>query len=127
MTKVCFIEIDGVIRDNDGEAIQDMIELVDIISQYYTVFAFSVARESNRLELEQWLIDNELQIEEVLLRAENDYSKNVDLRVSFVLDHFHGDELKAVDNTAFIVCNSEMAAERYRELGLRVLSSDWGM
>lgn len=125
MTKKCFIELEGILISPDGEPLKDVIEIVNILSDHYDIYAFSVEREGSRMQLEQFLIDNEVSVEELFLRADNDYTKADILRVNFVLDFFSKDIEEALEQTAFIATNRERAVEEFREFGFRVISADW--
>lgn len=89
------------------------------------IIVFSCDREQNRLAYEERLIDLELGVDELLMRADDDYTRAIDLRLSFVVDHFKGDDEKAVENVAAIFCNHEASCEMFREEGFFVLSTGW--
>ena len=102
-----------------------LVKLIEIWSEHFDIIIFSVERESNRLAYEERLIDLEIGADELLMRAENDYNKAVDLRYAFVVDTFNGDEERAVEHTAAIVCSHEPSIEFFRENGFFVLQPDW--
>lgn len=110
----------------DYAAISDqLVKIIQPLSEHYEIVIFSVERESNRFNFEERLIDLEIGADELLMRAENDYNKAVDLRYAFVVDTFNGDEERAVENTAAIVCSHEPSIEFFRENGFFVLQPDW--
>lgn len=125
MTSKIFLDLD-VIRSTDFEPQKDIIEIINHLSDAYEVYCFSTLPESSRLEISDFLIDNGVQVEDVLLRAEGDWTKFHALRVNYVLDFFSGNVDTAVEKTACIWINNERAAEELRELGFRIISSDWG-
>jgi hypothetical protein len=104
---------------------KNLIQIIRHLEDSHQIVIFSCDFERNRLEYEEKLIDLEIGADELLMRSESDYSKQIDLRMSFVLDAFNGDEEKAVENTAAIVCSHEPSIEFFRENGFFVLQPDW--
>lgn len=143
MTKTIFIEIDGIISDTthrqsmstDFDTYEEMAEddgidytireIVTYLAESYDIVLFSLRRERHRHSTLDWLMSKEIPCDELYLRPDGDYTNANLLRSSFIIDHFNGDEEKALDQTLFVVVNKEPVVEDLRERGFKVLSSDW--
>lgn len=117
MTKVIFVEYSTLNHY--------IINLLRQLEEYNKIVVFSCDREQNRLAYEERLIDLEIGVDELLMRSDDDFTKAVDLRMSFVVDYFNGHDEKAIENTAAIICNHEPSIEMFREEGFFVVSTGW--
>lgn len=52
---------------SDDEANQSIVELVNVLSEYYSVFVYSDMNETHRQTIMDWLVDVGVNAEEVLL------------------------------------------------------------
>jgi len=117
MTQAIFIEYSTLNKKT--------INLISQLSEYNEIIVFSCDSEENRLAYEERLLDLELGVDHLLLRPDNDYSKAVDLRQSFVVDYYNGHDEKAIENVAAIFCNHEVSLEAFREDGFFCVQTGW--
>lgn len=138
-----FIEIDGIVSDNnhrmnhkndyetyqemseDDEVKRDFAELILCLSDYYEIVLFSMRNERFRLVTEEWLRDNDIAYDHLILRSDSDYTPEVELCYEMVLDHFGGKQTMAMRETSFIFCNHERSVELLREEGFKVCMTEW--
>jgi len=144
MTKTIFIELENVLAStqhrqhlshnyedferaaDDDVADKTIVELLAVLSEVYEIVVFSISRkERQRYQTMEWLTDNEVACEHLLLRGDNDYSNGVELRYDFVIEHFNGDEEKALERTFCVLTNFEKSVELFRENGFKVLTTEW--
>lgn len=133
MAKRIFVELESICPV-EGQDYDEVIfngfdffarEFLEVFADGHEIFFFSCRRESVRLEVENYLIDNGIPCDELLLRDNGDYSKANELRVNFVLDKFDGNADVAVDSTLFVCLNNEGGVEAFRDLGFKVIQTDW--
>ncbi len=117
MTKRVFVDYNNLS--------DQLVKIIHPLSEHYEIIVFSVERESNRLAFEERLLEMEVPAEDLLLQPDNGRGKHVDIRYAFVVDTFNGDEERAVEHTAAIVCSHEPSIEFFRENGFFVLQPDW--
>lgn len=136
-----FVELDGVLYDKDhradlrhdfsaywSAASEDKIkapilELLQLLATEYEIIGFSCRPEEYRQQTEDLLRADEVPVDDVLLRPDDDRQKEADLRESFVL----GDSslTKALREVKYILINNEASIENFRDLGFTVISGDW--
>ena len=98
-----FIELDGTLYNINhradlrhdfsaywSSAIDDkikkpMLELIQLLSDEYEIIGFSCRPESYRQETEEKLRFDEVPVDDLLLRADDDRQKEADLREEFIL------------------------------------------
>ncbi len=143
MPNKIFVEIEGVIADashrthyrrdrdqydalaDEDSPIDDVIEFLEILNQTFVICLFSTRSELSRMALEQWLMDCNVQCDELLLRPENDYTPAVQLKRQMILDYFDGRDDLMEEDTFAIISNHEQTVEMFREEQFRVLTTDW--
>lgn len=141
MTRKVFVEIDGVLSNNNhrldcrhafdeywNEALKDgikkhVLELLQEIESTTEIILFSCRPEEMRYQTEEWIRERNIPCDDLLLRPEGDRSKEDDLRDDFVLGD--GNLTKALKDTWFVMVNKESSVESLRSLGFKVLQEDW--
>lgn len=139
-----FVELESVLSDNshrsdvrrdyathdalakDDEPIEDAIKLAEFLNETHVIVVFSTRSELYRMEAEQWLMDNDVPCDEVLMRPEGDYTPAIELKKSMILDYFKGRDDKMFEETFAIISNQENTIEAFREDGFFVISTGWG-
>lgn len=134
MTKKILVELDGVISRNEhrkqyrrnledynsmaseDKPDENMIEILQGLSSIGDIVVFSLKSERYRQETIDWLNDNDVPCDELLLRADGDYSSEHDLRIEFAEETFKGN----VDKHICIMLDNERAVEELREQGFKV-------
>jgi len=134
MTQTVFVDLEvlfsSAFSKQDCEVEQQtannkIVDLLSVIAEYYEVVVFSTLTETHRMEVEEWLTDNDIGADELLLRSPGDYTKDDQLRFDMVLSHFNEDEVKCLEKTAFIMTNYERSIETFRENGFIVCQWEW--
>jgi len=95
------------------------------LQEYNEIVVFSFEREQNRLAFEERIMEFELGADELVMRAEDDFTKSVDLALMFVIDVFKGHDERALEQTAAVFCNNERVLERLREEGFFCVQTGW--
>lgn len=139
-----FVELESVLSDNshrsdvrrdfatydalakDDEPVEFGIRLLEKFAETDIIIAFSTRSELYRMETEQWLMDNDVPCEDVLMRPEGDYTPAIELKKSMILDYFKGRDDKMFEETFAIISNHETTIEAFREDGFEVISTGWG-
>lgn len=93
---------------SDDEANQSIVELVNVLSEYYSVFVYSDMNETYRQTIMDWLVDNGVNAEEVLLS--NVRGSIVNKKMDAVSE--------VLDSVEFVWESNLMMVEQLRELGV---------
>lgn len=82
---------------------EPLIEFLNVLSDYYSIIVYSQCPERYRLVIEEWLMDNDVNCDQVLLRADNSYTSDMgQSKIEILEEHFNG---KAIDKIAFLIDN----------------------
>lgn len=92
----------------------DMLRVLSLVANY-TVVAVTGRPEKWRSLTTDWLIKNDVPVEQLYMRAENDYRSSNIVKTEAVKSRF---DLRDI---AFVLEDRERDAAAYRELGLSVL------
>lgn len=69
----------------DDSPVKPLIDLLQGLSEVYDIIVYTSMRERYRYQVEQWLTDNEVPADEVLMRPDDDYSKNHELWLDMIM------------------------------------------
>lgn len=69
----------------DDQPIKALINLLSGLSETFEIVVYTSMRERYRYQVEQWLTDNEVPADEVLMRSDDDYSKNHELWLDMIM------------------------------------------
>jgi hypothetical protein len=134
MTKKILVELDGVISRNEhrrgirrnmedyhaaaneDDIDENMVEILDGLSNIGDSVIFSLRPEIHRQETMDWLNDHNVPCDELLLRPDGDWSSEHDLRMEFAEETFKGN----LDKHICIMLDNERAVEELREQGFKV-------
>ena len=126
-----FIEIDGTLYNCNhrsdlrhdysaywSAAVDDkikkpMLELIQLLSDEYEIIGFSCRPESYRQETEEKLRCDEVPVDDLMLRPDDDRQKEADLREEFVLGD--GSLTKALKDVKYVITNNDSAIESFRD------------
>lgn len=118
-----FVEVEGILgipkngETGNQEAIkkyhprEEVIELINALSEKYDIVAFSMTQEKNRSCIEDFLVMNDVQIDTVLLRSDYDRSAGHVARNKIILDYFNGNSDKMFLDTHSIYTNFDKFSE----------------
>ena len=123
-----FVELSAVVANNytsKTDVKPKVKELLEELNDNNDVVLISNRKESERYDLEEFLRNNHICCDDLLLRGEYDFSSKSELYETMILDHFNGNLRKALDKTLLIMVNDENTIEGLRELGFEVLSNEW--
>lgn len=121
--KYIFVEIEGVLsfcKNGDvcnSEAIknytprEDIIALVNKLSEQYEIVLFSLSKEDNRVLMEDFVSLCNINTDEVLLRDDNCYKQGHFALRKVLLDSFDGDGDKLFLKTASVITNNDRFTE----------------
>jgi hypothetical protein len=73
--------------------------------------------EKNRQLTVAWLVQNKVDIDELLMRPDNDYTKNGELKVKLIQERFKGD----FKNIHFLIDDNEDAILAFMAIGIATL------
>lgn len=66
----------------DHDPNSPLIQIVRTLAEEYQIFCYTTIPEQNRLEIEGWLIDYDVPVDELLMRQ--DYSKNYECSIALI-------------------------------------------
>lgn len=95
---------------SEDEANQSIVELVNVLSEYYSVFVYSDMNETHRQTIMDWLVDNGVNAEELLLS--NVRGSIVNKKLDAVSE--------VLDDVEFCWESNLMVCEQLREKGVVV-------
>jgi hypothetical protein len=95
-------------RFTDDEPKDDIIELINVLSDHYAVFVYSDMPESSRQPIMDWLIEYGCNVEDVLLS--NSRGSLAAKKMDAVRD--------VLDDVEFVFEGNLMVVEQLRELGV---------
>lgn len=93
---------------SDDEANQSIVELVNVLSEYYSVFVYSDMNETHRQTIMDWLVDAGVNAEELLLS--NIRGSIVNKKLDAVSE--------VLDDVEFCWESNLVMVEQLRELGV---------
>lgn len=122
-TKFIFVELEGVLATpKNGEvgtheaikkyfAREEVIEIINLLSNHFEIVVFSATEEEERTAIEDFLVENNVQTDNVLLRDEYNRGTAANVRNKILSDFFDGNENKRFVETHSIYTNHEKFTE----------------
>ena len=111
---------------SDDEPLDDAIELLEALNQNYTVIIFTTRNQLHEYATTEWLMENDIPCDDLLMRPENDYTPAIELKKSLILDYYKGRDDRMEEETFAIISNHEATVESFREDGFFVIQTGWG-
>lgn len=118
-----FVEVEGILAEpkngevGNFEAIKkyrprtEVIETINILSEKFEIVAFTATNEEFRTAIEDFLIENNVQTDNILMRDEYNKKAGHFARDKIVSDFFDGNENKRFVETHSVYTNNEKFAE----------------
>jgi len=118
-----FVEVEGILATpkngdvGNRDAIkkyhprEEVIEMINFLSEKYEIVVFSMTKEDERQSIEDFLVENNVQTDTVLLR--DDYNRNAGhvARHKIIKDFFDGNEDKMFLETHSIFTSHDKFSE----------------
>ena len=123
MTKFIFVELEGVLASpKNGDigthdaikkyvAREEVIEIINHLSDHFEIVVFSATNEEERTAVEDFLVENNVLTDNVLLRDEYNRGTAANIRNKILSDFFDGNENKRFVDTHSVYTNHEKLTE----------------
>jgi hypothetical protein len=97
----------------------DIVQLVNALhSSGLQVIGLTARPEKWRMLTNSWLIKHSIQLDEILMRPDKNFSPSPELKISLARDLFQG---KVADNVAFILDDRDDVVAAFRAEGITAL------
>lgn len=97
---------------------KNVVNLINALSNSgYNIMGITGRNEKHRQLTVSWLVQNKVDIDEILMRPDNDYTKNGELKVKLVKERFKED----YRNIHFLVDDNEDAILAFMAIGIATL------
>jgi putative acid phosphatase of HAD superfamily subfamily IIIB len=97
---------------------KNVVNLLNALSNSgYNIMGITGRNEKNRQLTVAWLVQNKVDIDELLMRPDNDYTKNGELKVKLIQERFKGD----FKDIHFLIDDNEDAILAFMAIGIATL------
>ena len=98
----------------------DVVAIIQALSQFgYAVFGLTGRNEKNRRTTLDWLIANNIIIDELLMRPDNDFTKDIDLKIRLLEERF-GSKEQVLAQVQCVFDDRDRVVAGLRDYGLTV-------
>jgi hypothetical protein len=102
----------------DDKPFKKITRLVNsLAAMSYVVVGITGRNEKFRQLTTKWLLSNKIDVDELLMRPDNDFSKNGEMKIKLINDHFKGD----YSRIQFLIDDNEETILAFSKLGITTL------
>lgn len=104
----------------NDEVIEDIAALLSNVGGSYEIIAITARPEKWRRITQDWLVTQDINVDELLMRGNEDYRKAEEIKVDLAREFFGSDE-KIKEQVSFILDDHDGVIAAFRGLGITTL------
>jgi len=109
-------------QSKNDKPCKEIIELVNALEYVgHSIIIVTGRNENHRAITVQWLIDNNVKVDQLLMRPEGDFTKNGEMKIRLIKDFFESESIKDTGEPILLIDDNEDTIMEFNKLGITTL------